>query len=133
MIMYIKKSYEKVELFTQKAIIEKYSFPQVLNKLAKENLFDIKGYKNAVQKVFSYKSKIPIYFNQKLFLFQLLDIKSFNYYYINYFALIGISIGKKNCLFLFQNGTTKVLNVNRAVIKRQLEYVEQIRKYKEKK
>ena len=81
------------------------SFFSFLNVLAKKHLMDIKGYRRRVKSVLQIKSKVPIYFSNRIFLFYVHE-KNGCEYWINYFQLAHISWNNGQAYYIFRNGYT---------------------------
>ena len=84
-------------------IIYDTTFQKHINEILRKQLTDLISREHNTKKQFGFKSKVPIYINQKLLLMCIRSYRLENSFYINYFSIRNFIQGKDNIIIHFHN------------------------------
>ena len=126
-ILFLKEKDFVATVFYVERCEEVYSLNSELNKLAKRHFFSLNEYRKLVRKQIDLKNKIPIFFSNDLFLFNLKACGSC--YWINYFNILKICYDE-NIIIIFKNGYILKLDIKRKNLIKELEKIDKVLNYR---
>ena len=98
-----------------------------INNLCMENLSTFEGRKNATIKHLNQKNIIPIYVDDKVFLYPTKSLREYDMLYINYYSVLSFrKVDSVNTLFIFNNLDELIVNVGIKKIIKQHQRIETI-------
>jgi len=98
-----------------------------INNLCMENLSTFDGRKKAVIKYLNQKNNIPIYVDDKVFLYPTKSIREYDMIFINYYSVLSFrKIDSTSTLFIFNNLDELVVNVSIKKVIKQHQRIENI-------
>ena len=125
-ILYLKEECFSATIITNDSMGKIYSIKSEINSIAKGHFISLPDYKKLVRKGLGLKNKIPIYFSDKLMLF---NVKSDSCsYWINYFNILKICYNNE-IIVIFKTGYILRLNTNKKIIINELTKVKKILDY----
>jgi hypothetical protein len=126
-ILFLKEKDFVTTVFYIEKNEEVYSLNSELNKLAKRHFFSLNEYRKLVRKQIELKNKIPIFFSNDLFLFNLKSCDTC--YWINYFNILKICYDE-NIVIIFKNGYILRLDIKRKNLIKELEKIDKVLNYR---
>ena len=125
-IIYLKQNLFEAKKYTYLDVEEINSLRNEIDRFCATYLFSLESYKKSVRKKIGLKSKIPIYFSNKLMFFYLKENE--NRYLINFMEIFKICFEEK-VIIIFKNGDILELELNKKIITKELVKVETILNY----
>ena len=125
-ILYLKEENFIANIITKSEVGQIYSVKSEINRIAKKHLMSIGEYKKFARKELGLKNKIPIYFSNKLLLFNL-KFKETTFW-INYFNILKICY-KENIMIIFKNGHILEIGIKKDHLRKEIMKTVKVLKY----